>query len=69
MELQKRETWTMTGLTIVRIAVGWHFLFEGFSKLFAQGWTAKYFLEGSNSFMAGFYHALATSPALMDVVA
>jgi uncharacterized membrane protein YphA (DoxX/SURF4 family) len=68
MENYKREKWTTLGLTFVRMAVGWHFLLEGFTKLFSQGWTAQPFLEGSNSFLAGFYHWIAASPELMKFV-
>jgi uncharacterized membrane protein YphA (DoxX/SURF4 family) len=34
-------------LTILRIVIGWHFLYEGLVKLFNPAWTARPFLEGS----------------------
>lgn len=34
-------------LTILRIAIGWHFLYEGIVKLSNPAWTARPFLEGS----------------------
>ncbi len=41
-------------LTILRIAIGWHFLFEGISKLFTPGWTSADYLFLSNWIFAGF---------------
>lgn len=34
-------------LAILRIAIGWHFLYEGLIKLLNPAWTARPFLEGS----------------------
>lgn len=36
-----------TFLTILRIAIGWHFLYEGLVKILNPAWTARPFLEGS----------------------
>lgn len=55
-------------ITILRMAIGWHFLYEGLIKLFADEWTAEGFLSNSNGFLSGFYHWLAASPMRMEVV-
>jgi len=34
-------------LTVLRILIGWHFLYEGITKLINPAWTAKYYLLGS----------------------
>jgi len=34
-------------LTLLRIVIGWHFLYEGLVKLYNPTWTARPFLEGS----------------------
>ncbi len=34
-------------LTVLRIVIGWHFLYEGLVKIINPLWTAKPFLEGS----------------------
>jgi uncharacterized membrane protein YphA (DoxX/SURF4 family) len=34
-------------LTILRVAIGWHFLYEGLVKIINPDWTARPFLEGS----------------------
>jgi len=57
-----------TILTIIRAAIGWHFLYEGCIKLFADGgWSAASYLSYTKGFLSGFYHWLA-SPALIGVV-
>ena len=55
-------------LTIIRVAIGWHFLYEGFSKLFIEGWTAQSYLANATGFLAGFYHWMAASEILIGAV-
>lgn len=55
-------------LFIIRVAVGWHFLYEGLSKLFDPSWTAYYYLKTSNWLFAGFFQRMAENPDLMSVV-
>ncbi|MFY9150600.1 MAG: DoxX family protein [Prolixibacteraceae bacterium] len=52
-------------VTILRIAIGWHFLYEGISKILQGDWTASGFLLNTSGFISGFYHALASSPTLL----
>jgi uncharacterized membrane protein YphA (DoxX/SURF4 family) len=49
------------------MAVGWHFLYEGLTKLFAD-WTSESFLNSTFGFLSGFYHWLAASPARLEIV-
>jgi uncharacterized membrane protein YphA (DoxX/SURF4 family) len=60
--------WKRLFITFLRVAIGWHFLYEGVSKLIADGWTAHSYLVNSTGFLSGFYHLLASSPAAMSVV-
>jgi uncharacterized membrane protein YphA (DoxX/SURF4 family) len=55
-------------ITIIRVAIGWHFLYEGISKMFAGNWTSQYYLSSTSGFLSGFYHWLAATPAVMKVV-
>lgn len=55
-------------LTVLRILVGWHFLYEGISKLFIPGWSAKMYLLGSKWLFSGFFHWMASSPDMMKIV-
>jgi uncharacterized membrane protein YphA (DoxX/SURF4 family) len=60
--------WRRIFVTMLRVAIGWHFLYEGLSKLFIPEWSAYNYLINSNSFLSGFYHALASSSVLIEVV-
>ncbi len=55
-------------LTILRILVGWHFMYEGISKLLINGWSAKMYLLGSKWLFSGFFHWMASSPDIMRIV-
>lgn len=54
--------------TALRILVGWHFLYEGVSKLFSSGWSAKGYLLGTKWLFSGFFHWLASSATAMSIV-
>ena len=55
-------------VTLLRCAVGWHFLYEGLSKIMAPQWTAKGFLENAQGPLSSFYHLMASSDAVMAVI-
>ncbi len=55
-------------LVIMRILVGWHFLYEGIAKILQPGWSAYPYLMDSQGFFAGFFHSLAADPTLLSVV-
>ncbi|HBL75550.1 MAG: hypothetical protein A2W90_05430 [Bacteroidetes bacterium GWF2_42_66] len=63
--MKKYSTYLLTGL---RILVGWHFLYEGISKLVTPGWTAKMYLMGSQWIFSDLFHWMAASPGTMKVV-
>jgi len=54
-------------VTILRVAIGWHFIYEGLSKILQGNWTASSYLLNTSGFLSGFYHALASSPAILKV--
>jgi len=55
-------------ITVLRMAIGWHFLYEGLIKLFADDWSAGSFLNSTYGLFSGFYHWLADSPVRLQVV-
>ncbi|NOR35062.1 MAG: DoxX family membrane protein, partial [Bacteroidales bacterium] len=55
-------------LTVLRILIGWHFLYEGIAKLLSPAWTAKYYLLGSNWIFSGLFQWMASSPNVLKVV-
>ena len=55
-------------LTLLRVAIGWHFLFEGLSKLFTPSWTSADYLLLSNWIFSGFFHSIADNAVLLSMV-
>ncbi len=64
MDLKNRAISKLT-VTVIRVAIGWHFLFEGISKLFMESWTSQAYLANATGFLSGFYHWLAGSEAIV----
>jgi len=54
-------------LVILRIAIGWHFLYEGGVKILNPHWTAKSYLLDSGGFMKGFFESIAGNPTLLSI--
>ena len=57
-----------TIITIIRAAIGWHFLYEGYVKLFSDSWSAASYLNNTHGFFSDFYHWLAASPVRLGIV-
>jgi uncharacterized membrane protein YphA (DoxX/SURF4 family) len=55
-------------LTIVRIIIGWHFLYEGISKIMADGWSSAPYLAGSKWIFAPLFNAMAASQTIVGIV-
>lgn len=49
----------LTGLVVLRVAIGWHFLFEGLAKISAQNWTSYLYLMDSKGIFENVFKALA----------
>ena len=55
----------LIAITVLRVLVGWHFLYEGLSKLNAPSWSAAGYLKASKGPFAAQFHALAARPDLL----
>lgn len=58
----------LTALVVLRILIGWHFLYEGVVKLYNPSWSAGGFLMDSKWIFADFFHSLASNPQVLEVV-
>ena len=54
-------------LLVLRVIIGYHFLYEGVNKLFADSWTSGSFLIQSNWIFSDFFIAFANSPTLVAI--
>ena len=68
MMTREKNLTTKILVTILRVAVGWHFLYEGVIKLFSPQWTAYGYLSNTSGFLSGFYHWLAGNSTILQLV-
>jgi uncharacterized membrane protein YphA (DoxX/SURF4 family) len=58
-------------LALLRILIGWHFLYEGLTKLIDPNWSARAFLEGSRWIFGDIFRWMAsgsTGIAIVDFI-
>ncbi len=54
--------------TLLRIIIGWHFLYEGVAKLANPGWSSAPFLMESKWLFSGFFHWLISNDTTLRAV-
>ena len=55
-------------LALLRVIVGWHFLYEGWVKLMSPGWTSSGYLKFSTGPLAGLFHWLGAQEGAVRVM-
>lgn len=55
-------------LVALRLLIGWHILYEGFSKLLIPNWSSMSFLNESKWIMSGFSHWIVSNPGILKAV-
>lgn len=55
-------------LVILRVVIGWHFLYEGIVKLMDPNWSSAGFLSESSWIFSGLFHRMASEPGILQVV-
>ncbi|MCX6538392.1 MAG: DoxX family membrane protein [Acidobacteria bacterium] len=68
MEEERVSRLQMSALVILRVVIGWHFLYEGVAKLMKPGWSAAGFLLQSRGPFADLFRGIAGSPDVLAVV-
>ena len=66
MEDMKLSRSAMIAITVLRVVVGWHFLYEGIAKLTSASWSAAGYMKASRGPFAAFFHWIASQPQLLD---
>lgn len=56
----------MISITVLRVVVGWHFLYEGIAKLTSSSWSSAGYLKQARGPFAGLFKWLASQPNLLD---
>ena len=58
----------LTVLVILRLFIGWHFLYEGFAKLLNPYWTSAGYLNDSQGIFASIFKSIAANPGILQFV-
>jgi uncharacterized membrane protein YphA (DoxX/SURF4 family) len=54
-------------LTVLRVLLGWHLMYEGIWKLATPGWSSATYLMESKWIFSGLFHKIIASPAALAV--
>jgi thiosulfate dehydrogenase (quinone) large subunit len=65
MEDGKRSRWPLIAITVMRVFVGWHFLYEGLAKLTSASWSSAGYLKQARGPFGGLFKWLASQPNLL----
>ena len=65
MEDGKLARGPMIAITLLRVLIGWHFLYEGIAKLSSPSWSAAGYLKQARGPFAGLFKWLAAQPDLL----
>jgi thiosulfate dehydrogenase [quinone] large subunit len=55
----------LVAITVMRVVVGWHFLYEGVAKLTSPSWSAAGYLKQARGPFAGLFKWLVSQPNLL----
>lgn len=66
MEDGKLSRWPMIAITLLRVIVGWHFLYEGIAKLTSPTWSAAGYMKASRGPFSEFFKWVASQPHLLE---
>ena len=55
-------------LFFLRIVIGWHFLYEGISKILIPNWSAADYLLNSRWIFSSVFHRIASNPTVLSIV-
>ncbi|HER09762.1 MAG TPA: DoxX family protein [Bacteroides sp.] len=68
MNSKNYSPWQLWSLVLLRVAIGWHFLYEGISKLMNPDWSSLAYLMDSEGWFEGLFHSMAGNPSLLNVL-
>ena len=69
INLMSNDTYSesqLTGLVILRILIGWHFLYEGISKIINPYWSSAAYLLDSNSILSSLAKTIVANSTLLN---
>ena len=68
MKVENYSGWQLPVLVILRVAIGWHFLYEGITKLINPNWSSLGYLMDSKGLFSGLFHSMAGNPTMLSIL-
>ena len=68
LETLNMKTWQIVSLTILRIVIGWHFLYEGLIKVFNPEWSAVSYLNYATGPFASVFKSMAANSVALEII-
>jgi len=72
MKKQKQHieytNWQVSSLVILRVLIGWHFLYEGIVKVVNPHWSAMSFLNASQGPLSDVFKSMASNSGTLEVI-
>lgn len=62
------NTWHWGALILLRLLIGWHFLYEGIVKILNPNWSSASYLVESEWFLADFFKDIVANSAILTIV-
>ena len=63
----KENDFQFYGLVVLRVLIGWHFLYEGVSKLINPYWSSAAYLLDSKWIFSGLAKTIVSNPTLLTI--
>ena len=63
----KTNQYQFYGLVVLRVLIGWHFLYEGISKLINPYWSSAAYLLDSKWIFSGLAKTIVSNPTLLTI--
>ncbi len=67
MQQPKPNNLKVAWLVALRLAIGWHFLYEGLIKVLNPNWSSIGYLLDSKGFMSSFFYGIANNPTSLNI--
>ena len=58
----------LIGLSLLRVLIGWHFLYEGIAKLSNPHWSSAAYLLDTKWILSGIANSLVSNPGTLNIV-
>jgi thiosulfate dehydrogenase (quinone) large subunit len=55
-------------LVVLRVLIGWHFLYEGIAKIVSPNWSSVGYLMDSQGWFAGIFQSIASHSSLVSAI-